>query len=621
MDAKESAQRIENGLADIFPGQGVPGIGGPGSLSPQNFGYGTRDQESSPATMFQSMRNVLISNYRQLLSQAYAEIGLIGTFIDVPVDDALRGGVDIKSAELDEDDIELLRVSLERDGDLTAMGYGAKWARLFGGGGVIIMDDRDLSEALDIDNVAEGSDITFRPFDLWELSPISVAQEDGDATDHNRLAGYYEPSKWTYYGKSVHSSRVLRMRGKEPPSYLRNMLRGWGLSSVEALVRSINQYLKSTDLAFDVMDEFKLDIFSFKGLVNTLLSPGGDQAIRQRVAIASSQKNYNNAIVLDADDKYDSKQLSFTGISEAMTAVRMQVASDVRMPITKLFGISATGFNSGQDDIEVYNSMVESQIRTPLKHALLIMIEIKCQVLFGFIPEDLSIEFKSLRVLSDVDTESVKTQKFNRVIQAKSAGEITDLEFRNAVNKGKLFDITLDIDDAALSEIEEQKEAAMPDMGGGEPEGDTEPDDDEMATKAKKEVATRTLNAKLLAAGASPLENSLGIEQLLTSTTAKTRRKVKSKYYRAGIQLMPGKYSMAQRIKRALNSVDFDKAAYAADGGDTWIDPRREEFFKAPTGVNQGLWAQARQATHEIYGSDHWQYQVWFYKKLGGQFT
>jgi hypothetical protein len=61
----------------------------------------------------------------------------------------------------------------------------------------------------------------------------------------------------------------------------------------------------------------------------------------------------------------------------------------MRMPLTKLFGISAAGFNSGEDDIEVYNAMIESEIRGKLKYDLLRMVEIKCQKLFSMVPDDI----------------------------------------------------------------------------------------------------------------------------------------------------------------------------------------------------------------------------------------
>ena len=61
-------------------------------------------------------------------------------------------------------------------------------------------------------------------------------------------------------------------------------------------------------------------------------------------------------------------------------------------------------------------------------------------------PDDLSITFKPLRVLSAVDEENVKTQKFNRAIQSMQAQGITFEEFRDACNREELLGITLATD-------------------------------------------------------------------------------------------------------------------------------------------------------------------------------
>src|SRR6185312_5085680 len=406
-------------------------------------------------TIFKNLRWYLVSNFRQVLNQLYVEIGLVQTIVDVPVDDAFRGGITIKSKQLDEDQIEELQISQDRDDDLNSAAQAQKWNRLFGGAGILILTDQDPEEALDVSQIKSDTPLEFRAVDMWELFWDQQNTEGYDPAIQTQDFEYY-----TYYGEKVHKSRVMRLKGFTSPSFIRPRLRGWGFSVVEVLVRSINQYLKATDLGFQVLDEFKIDVYKIKNLVDTLMSPNGMQKVQQRVRQANFEKNYLNALVMDSEDDWDHKQLSFAGLAETMAGIRMQVAADMRMPLTKLFGISAAGFNSGEDDIEVYNAMVESQVRNKSKYDVLRICEIKCQKLFGFIPDDLSIAFKPLRMLGAVEEENVKTKKFNRLLAAKQAGEITTFEFREAINKGNLLDISLDNagdilnpDDPQISEI------------------------------------------------------------------------------------------------------------------------------------------------------------------------
>jgi len=408
-------------------------------------------QLSQVTTLFKNNRWYLISNMRQVLSQMYVEHGLIQTLIDIPVDDALRGGIEIRSQQISEDDIKLLEQKMEREEDLMNLGQAMKWVRLFGGGGIIIDTDQRPEDEFKVEQIKKDTqNIAFIPVDLWELfnDRINIADEELE-----RLGSQFSPNKshYNYYGQKLHESRVMRIKGRRAPSFVRKRLRGWGYSEVEGVIRSVNQYLKATGLSFEVLDEFKIDVFKMEGLQQALLTPKGEEAIRKRMAIANSIKNYQSAIIMDGGDDYQQKQLSFTGIAEVMDGIRKQIASDLRIPMTKLFGISSAGFNSGEDDIENYNAMVESQVRSKIKFEVRKVIEIRCQQLFGMIPEDLDFEFKSLRVMSSTDEQTVKTQIFNRLLQARQAGEISPRDFKEGCNKAELFPNTLEESDETFA--------------------------------------------------------------------------------------------------------------------------------------------------------------------------
>lgn len=592
-------QNVSNGLQEAI-GLGATGF-------PFNERVPGTAQLSQTDTIFVNMRYYLVSNFRQILSEAFVELGLVQTICCVPVDDALRGGVEIRSKQLSEDQILDLLTSLDRDDDLRTVGEAGYWMRLFGGSGVIILTDQDPSTPLVMEEITHDEGLSFRAVDMWELFWDKQNEEGYDPTIQSEDFEFYN-----YYGVQIHKSRVMRIKGLTAPSFIRPRLRGWGFSVVETLVRSINQYLKATDLAFEVLDEFKVDVFKIKNLVNTLLSPNGEAQVRQRVQLANREKNYNNALTMDSEDDWDHKQLSFTGLAEAMKEIRMQVASDMRMPLTKLFGISAAGFNSGEDDIEVYNSMVEGQVRNKIKYPILRILEIKCQKLFGFVPDDLAIDFKPLREMSAEQEEAVKTQKFTRLQTAKAAGELNTLEYREACNKGNLFDITLDTTQDALMDVEANKLELQQQSGGYDDntvrEGDNNPEDpkdiDNPGANRADTQKSRATELGGIAKGNNP-------PQAKKPAAPKERT----------LNLLPGPYTRAQRFRRVItNSAQFDKAAYEADGGDAWIDPRREEFFTDPLNVYQGLWMKSKEASEKALGEIRWQFVTWFYKKQGGKF-
>lgn len=444
-----------------------------GLLTAFNINQANIAQVSKTDTISVNLRRNLLSNDRELLSWAYAEIGIIQTIVDIPVDDAYRGGIEIQSKELDEEDIAELLQEMEEQDDFVTAAQTDKWNRLYGGAGTVIITDQDPATPLDMKKMKPGSKLAFQHADLWELF-FAQTHQSGFGIPN------WEVEYFDYYGIKLHKSRVLTRKGITAPSYLRPMLRGWGLSSLECLTRSLNQYLKTVDLTFEVLDEFKIDVFRIKNFASSLLSEGGKEAVLARTQMANMEKNYNHALTMDIEDEYQQKQISFTGLAEVMHENRMQASADTKMPISKIFGVPSSGFSSGEDDIENYNSMIESTIRSKAKQNLVTMVKLRCQQKHGFVPEDLKVSFKPLRILSSEQEENVKTQKFNRTQQARTTGDISSNEFRDAVNRDQLLPIQL--------------ESGIGDDELGTPGGDDEGGDNPQ--NSGKKSTTQTKKAK-----------------------------------------------------------------------------------------------------------------------------
>lgn len=413
-------------LIGLVGGQGIP-PGNGGQILSQTY------------TLYKNLRWYLISNNRQLLSQIYTEHGIVQTLVDQPVDDGFSPGYEIETAQLDPDEIKELEYFAEENHVNHEAAQSVKWQRLYGGGAVIIITGQAPKTPLSPEQFKEGEDFKFRAIDMWELyNSIQNVTADTD------LALDSMPEFFDYYGIPVHKSRVMLLKGKEAPSFIRPRLRGWGMSEVERLIRSLNQYLKNQDVIFELLDEAKVDVYRMKGFNDALSTKGGTERVARRVQQSNMMKNFQNAITMDMGDEYEQKQLSFSGLGEMLLQIRQGIACDVKMPITKLFGISSAGFSSGEDDIENYNTMIESQVRAKIKFHLIKMLQICCQVKFGFIPDDLKIKWKSLRILGADDEEKVKDAQFNRTMKAYESGLIPYEEAKQAINKNSLLPIHID---------------------------------------------------------------------------------------------------------------------------------------------------------------------------------
>lgn len=396
-------------------------------------------QNSRLDTMFINTRWALVTNFRSILSEAYAEFGIVQTLVDQPVSDAFRSGYIVKTDQLDDSQKRKLYYYVERNRVNETIEEALNWSRLFGGGGIIINTDQKPDTPLDYSKITEDTPLEFLAADMWELYT--------DIPMWNPWENMSQASVYNYYGMRLNRSRVLPIMGKKPPSFIRNRLRGWGMSELERVIRSINSYLKNQDLIFELLDEAKIDVYQLNGFNSAMLTAQGTKVAEKRVQTANTLKSYLNALVLDTSDKYEQKQLSFNGLSDILNQIRQGVAADLKMPLTKLFGVSAAGFNSGEDDIENYNSMIESEVRSKAKPVVVEVLGVICQKLFGFVPDDMNIEFKSLRILSAEQEENMKNSKFNRLIEAVANGLATPEQFMIGCNNDDLLPITFTQDD------------------------------------------------------------------------------------------------------------------------------------------------------------------------------
>jgi len=379
---------------------------------------------------------------RSLVSELYQEHGIIQVLIDLPVDDAFRGGIVIHCDELDVDDLKRLYQYIDENNILLTYGQAIKWTRLFGGGAVIINSGQPTDKPFNIDLVNEDTELEFYAADRWEMSYMPAGMGlDQFETDK-------QETPYNYYGHDLHKSHVIKLNGKMAPSLIRGQFGGWGVSEIERLVRPYNMFLKHQDVVFELLDESKVDVFKIQGFNTAVASRDGAQKTAQRIQAAARIKNYENALVVDKEDDYEQKQLSFGGLSEILKEIRIDLASEVRMPMTKLFGISSAGFNSGEDDIENYNAMIETEVRSKVKQGLLLMLKIVCQKLFGFVPESISFDFKPLRIMSSTEESNLKTQELGRVLEAFRSGLITSAKAVEEINASKIFPVEIDENDA-----------------------------------------------------------------------------------------------------------------------------------------------------------------------------
>jgi phage-related protein (TIGR01555 family) len=398
---KHARATIQNSLTDLSGILGAAATGG-STLSSYN-------------TVAFSNNYSLVTLNRIILTYFYTGNGLFQTAVQLPIQDALAKGIKIESGELAPEDIDEILDWFEQHGVWGALENFWTWVRVYGGAALIINTDQDPTEPLNYKRL-KNSPIEFYDVDRWQLSI--------DGTGMNNFLEYDDMTTAdTFFlnGQPIDRSRLIIGQGKRAPSYVRRILRGWGMSELERMIRDIQLYLKTGDVLFEILDESKLDIYHIEGFAQKLLTAGGTQAIANRVKEANKIKSYVNGLILDKNEEFEQKQLSFGGLADVMRENRIGVASALRMPMTKLFGLSASGFSTGEADTDNYNEMVSSEIQAKMRPAIRTCIELACANLWGRVPS-FRFSFPPLKTIPELDHEQIKASMTGRLLALSSAG-------------------------------------------------------------------------------------------------------------------------------------------------------------------------------------------------------
>lgn len=376
----------------------------------------------------------LISTKPQILTNSYKNSSFVQIAVDLPVQDAFRdGGFTLDSQTLSADELIELEDFLQDKDDRTKLKDLARWGRLFGGGALVagIGSDKIQKTPLNESSLYE-KEVNFFATDRWQCTPLGESIYKAENFLLQDLAQQEDSI-------TIHKSRLKVFVPKIEPYYIRNQLQGWGASILECIIPSLAQYIKANNVILELLDEAKIDILKIFGLSDILMSTDGEAAVKKRIRIFAEQKNFQSVGAMDAKDDYIQKQLTFGSLDQMIEKIMLLICSAIRVPYSKVFGRGASGFSSGEDDLENYNGMVMSTIREPLMPIIKWMLDIRCQQLFGRKIDDLVINWKPLRVLPETEEQNIKTQKINSYIQLCQLGVLSKKQVAEQLTTDKII--------------------------------------------------------------------------------------------------------------------------------------------------------------------------------------
>lgn len=305
---------------------------------------------------------------------------------DILPEDMMREGFTVTSSDYDDLDDDV-QEWFEEFGLYDKIEQGLKWARLYGGAGLLLgmVDGGSPEMALNMDKVRgiEFATILHR----YDFAPSSSQMIDKDVTSNNYgLPKYYKLSPVLGQGKKInsetrnHFSRIIRFTGAPVQGKDKPLVNWWGDSILSKLWNVITNYQTSHDNAALIMEDVTKMVVKLNGLRDILaLGKEGDDLIERRLRLIQKVYSVVNAVIVEQGEEAETKTTSVAGIPDMLKLINARLCTALGIPHTILLGespsgLGATGNSEKQDWFEQVRKRQESILRPILKRLINIFL-------------------------------------------------------------------------------------------------------------------------------------------------------------------------------------------------------------------------------------------------------
>lgn len=328
----------------------------------------------------------------QQLDAAYQSNWLARQIVDVPAEDMCREWRSFKC-----DDADNIRIEEDRLQIPIAVNTGLAWARLYGGGGLLMITGQDLSKPLNVSKVRKGDLERVIVLDRWDMSAMTIN------TWNILAANYLQPEFYTIRGGSqqIHWSHFARFTGARLPLRQMAYTQGWGDSELRKCLDDIMDMVASKDGIAELMQEANVDVIKRDGLSDELASDQ-DDVIIHRYTLFSQMKSVVQMALLDGDEEYDRKTLNLSGVAPILETFMTWISGAADIPVTRLFGTSAKGLNAtGEGDLTNYYNSIRAKQLTQLDPGMRQLDEVLVRSALGHMPDDYNYIWNPLAQLNE----------------------------------------------------------------------------------------------------------------------------------------------------------------------------------------------------------------------------
>jgi len=243
---------------------------------------------------------------------------------------------------------------------------------------------------------------------------------------------WYEPSEWMVQGRTIHTTRLITIVGREVSDLLKPAYSFGGLSLTQMLKPYVDNWLRTRQSVSDLVNKFSVS--GVKMNLGDLLGVNDEQIFR-RVKFYNAVKSNSGMMLLDKDtEEYFQVSTPLGGLESLQAQSQEHMASVSGVPLVKLFGIQPTGLNATSDgELECFytwvHSLQESMIDDPIRF-ILNLVQLH---LYGEIDPGIDFEFVNLDALTEEEEEELNSKKATTDKTLIEAGVLDKSESRKRV--------------------------------------------------------------------------------------------------------------------------------------------------------------------------------------------
>jgi len=295
---------------------------------------------------------------------------------------------------------------------------GLKWARLYGGAGLImgVQDGQESDQPVAVDSIKSLEYTTI--LDRYRLMPNGAADIDGDVKSRN----FGNPIQYTlqnlHYGgvnkptdqiaqKPIHFTRVVRFEGVPVSWQQEPFVDWWGDSILSRGINAITNYSLAHDSAALIVQDFTQLLVKLKNL-SDMIASGKEDLVQKRLQLVAFSASIINALVVEDGEEIERKTTNVAGLPDLLKMINARLVASTDLPHTVLLGESAGGLGSTGDSergdfFGHIKNQQESILRPIIKQILWYIFAAKDGPTNGKVPKEFTIEFNPLFQMSQKD--------------------------------------------------------------------------------------------------------------------------------------------------------------------------------------------------------------------------